>query len=168
MFVKINEEESEDEGSDQETSEQLEMESRHSENYGQTESDGQTENGETESDGQAKNGQAESDGQAENVQAENEQMESEKDTTGLDNSLGPLEGTDDMYFVERIVGKVKVCRPLKSSHIAALEYRCVLSDAKTTCRLGEHCHVHYHCSKTREKSEIVGIKILCYWSSGKT
>mgnify|MGYP001804880944 CR=1 FL=1 len=44
MFVKINEEESEDEGSDQETNGQLEMESRHSENYGQTESDGQTDN----------------------------------------------------------------------------------------------------------------------------
>ena len=151
MFVKINEEESEDEGSDQETNGQLEMESRHSENYGQTESDGQTENGQTESDGQAENGQ----------------MESEKDTTDLDNSPGPLEGTDDMYVVERIVGEVKVCRPLKSSHNAALEYSCVLSDAKKTCRLGEHCHLHYRCSKTREKSEIVGIKIF-YWSSGKT
>ena len=52
MFVKINEEESEDEGSDQETNGQLEMESRHSE------SDGQTENGQTESDGQAENRQA--------------------------------------------------------------------------------------------------------------
>ena len=50
MFVKINEEESEDEGSDHETNGQLEMESRHSENYGQTESDGQTENGQTRSE----------------------------------------------------------------------------------------------------------------------
>ena len=136
MFVKINEEESEDEGSDHETNGQLEMESRHSENYGQTESDGQTENGQTESDGQAENGQTESDGQAENGQAENGQMESEKDTTGLDNSPGPLEGTDDMYVVERIVGEVKVCRPLKSSHNAALEYSCVLSDAKKRADLG--------------------------------
>ena len=125
MFVKINEEESEDEGSDHETNGQLEMESRHSENYGQTESDGQAENGQTESDGQAENGQA-----------ENGQMESEKDTTGLDNSPGPLEGTDDMYVVERIVGEVKVCRPLKSSHNAALEYSCVLSDAKKRADLG--------------------------------